>query len=311
MQISKIKEKNAWPHRATVPPSGTVKRSRIHRAQTSCVIHHHQWGIFGRHRFHSLTPLSRLPRISFLLWKPGQLAMSDPILSPEFEPKLAFKLTRTAQPTCLCVPLSRGQMLHPSSPKGTGSQPHWTALRPCSPRKRACGALPRRYERGHGKEKKYLGEAPRSSLSRAQEAHTPSRGGWREGVGVSERDSNRTGRARSGSACPSFGSHPPARRPEEKCFALALRTHHTHRGWDAPRRRSLHTASWAPRRPRWRWRPHCPPVGTNRRTVCLPMRSPGITHNPGAGAAHAHTPRAACGCKRHPGHKELLRMPSS
>lgn len=65
MQISKIKEKNAWPHRATVPPSGTVKRSRIHRAQTSCVIHHHQWGIFGRHRFHSLTPLSRLPEDQF------------------------------------------------------------------------------------------------------------------------------------------------------------------------------------------------------------------------------------------------------
>lgn len=118
---------------------------------------------------------------SFLLLPPGQLARSDARLSPESEPELAVRLTGTARPTRLCVPLSRAQTLHPSSPKGTGSQPHCTALRPSSPGTPACRALPRRYPRGHGREKQYLGEAPRSSPSR------PRSGRRTEGVGVSER----------------------------------------------------------------------------------------------------------------------------
>lgn len=47
--------------------------------------------------------------------------MSDPIKSPDFEPKSAFKLTRTSQPRCLRVPRSRGPTLHPGSPEGTAS----------------------------------------------------------------------------------------------------------------------------------------------------------------------------------------------
>lgn len=118
---------------------------------------------------------------SCLLLPPGQLARSDPRLSPESEPELAVRLTGTARPTRPCVPLSRAQTLHPSSPTGTGSQPHCTALRPSSPGTPACRALPRRYPRGHGREKQYLGEAPRSSPSR------PRSGRRAEGVGVSER----------------------------------------------------------------------------------------------------------------------------
>lgn len=62
---------------------------------------------------------------SCLLLPPGQLARSDPRLSPESEPELAVRLIGTARPTRPCVPLSRAQTLHPSSP--TGTAPNLTA----------------------------------------------------------------------------------------------------------------------------------------------------------------------------------------
>lgn len=104
---------------------------------------------------------------SFLLLPPGQLARSDPRLSRQSAPELAVGLTGTAVPSANAPP----QL----------AQPHCTALRPSSPGTPACRALPRRYPRGHGREKQYLGEAPRSAPS------GPRSGGRTEGVGVSER----------------------------------------------------------------------------------------------------------------------------
>ncbi|EAW91700.1 hCG1640533 [Homo sapiens] len=80
---------------------------------------HPQTGIIRRHRFYSPKPLSTTPRgQSFLLSRQAKVATWDPMLSPDFQPKSAFKLTWTAQPPCLSVTPSQGQTFHPNSPEG-------------------------------------------------------------------------------------------------------------------------------------------------------------------------------------------------
>lgn len=109
---------------------------------------------------------------SFLLLPPGQLARSDPRLSHQSAPELAVRLTGTVVPSANAPPqLAQGDRLPTSL--------HRSA--PSSPGTPACRALPRRYPRGHGREKQYLGEAPRSSPL------GPRSGRRTEGVGVSER----------------------------------------------------------------------------------------------------------------------------
>lgn len=139
--------------------------------------------------------------------------MSVLIPSPGLEAKSAFQLTRTAQPPCLGAPWSLGQTLHPSSPEG-GPAPHLTEP-PCGPAAGAnqpAGLLGHRL--GPGREKEQLGGAPRPPPSGPPGAHTP-------------RHPRAAGRGPgSASAAP---PHPrlrppaprlPARRPEDRCFAL-------------------------------------------------------------------------------------------
>lgn len=115
--------------------------------------------------------------------------------------------------------------------------------------------------------------------------------------GVSERGPNRTSRARPPPSMPVLPALtpflPPAPHPEEKRFA---------RGNDhTPHKRRLGRSSLqqppqgqlVPSTARRKWRPHFPPVGTNRRTLCLLMRTPSPTRNPGSRSARAHTPSDA------------------
>lgn len=115
--------------------------------------------------------------------------------------------------------------------------------------------------------------------------------------GVSERGPNSTSRARPRPACPSFRlsppPFPPARHPEEKCFALGSdHTPHTRRLGRSSLQQPPH-GQLVTNTARRKWRPHFPPVGTNRRTLPLLMRSPSPTRNPGSRNARAHTPSDA------------------
>ena len=83
--------------------------------------------------------------------------------------------------------------------------------------------------------------------------------------------------------------------PRVTASHLAVNTHHCCRvghtrpgAGGTPRRSSLPGTGEALSEPRRRWRPLSPPLRTNGRTVCLPMRSPGVTHHPGAPATFAH-----------------------
>lgn len=140
----------------------------------------HPSSSMGKSSEDSDSTFSTLPRIrASFLWRQADF-LGRIRYCPQTVRKSTFKAPRTSRPAFLCVPRSRGQTHHPSSPsspEGTGSQPHRTALRTSSPTKPACRAFPRRYQRGHGKGKKYLGEAPRFPLSTSLEVHTPPHGG--------------------------------------------------------------------------------------------------------------------------------------
>lgn len=127
MQVSKI-EKKCMTTLSNSPGSGTVKWNP---QSTDFSRHPSSMGNPPKASIPQPDAFVHAPEDqSFLLLPPGQLARSDPRLSPESEPELAVRLTGTARPTRLCVPLSGAQTLHPSSPKGTGSQPH---CRICAP----------------------------------------------------------------------------------------------------------------------------------------------------------------------------------
>ncbi|XP_012498990.1 PREDICTED: uncharacterized protein LOC105809696 [Propithecus coquereli] len=247
----------------------------------------------------------------FLLSRQAKVATRDPMLSPDLQPKSAFKLTWTAQPPCLSVTPSQGQTFHPNSPEGEVPPNLTETLALLKPNELGLQHLSTTNDYDDTAKKKI----PMKSLEiftlkiTGKRIHTTT---WKlTGDGESVFSKKR--------GCPNGRSYarswrgrrprlslffrlgrkplPSPDAPRETASHLAINTHHccrvghTRPGPEgAPRRSSLPRTRRTLSEPRRKWRPLAPPGRTNGRTVCLPMRSPGVTHRPGAAASLAHAP---------------------
>ncbi|XP_048959922.1 translation initiation factor IF-2-like [Canis lupus dingo] len=227
--------------------------------------------------------------------------------SPDLRPTSAFQVTWTAQPPCPSATPAQGRTAPYLARRGPprSSLQHWPLSRQ---RRRASSAPPPPLTTmTQQRIKNYLGH-PSASFARSyagKRALPATRRLPGAGVRQGTRCPNGRGYASSwrgaGPAFPGASVPAPAPPQPDAPRGTAPRSAvNTHRGCrvgrtrpgagSAPRRSSLPGTGGALREPRRRWRPLSPPLRTNGRTVCLPMRSPGVPHRPGAPAASAHAP---------------------